>query len=104
MINAPLYGRVDKSLAGAAEQDVLANATVASPRGRQRQITARVTAHYTRGEQALLVKGKWLPAYLEHRVRGIVPPGAPLHFAGIATISACLLNYSYRELRSGHCR
>lgn len=90
-VNRPVYGSADSEAVRTAVTDVVTHAAITIPVNRRALLESRVRGYYERGHQELLVKGKWLPAYIEHRLRQLMSGKRPVHYAGLSSLSACLL-------------
>ncbi|MCU1622914.1 MAG: hypothetical protein JWL79_1759 [Frankiales bacterium] len=91
-IHVSAYGSLDLAKLAQVQADIIANAQVQNVSTRRKFIENRVAAFYSRGEQHLLVKGKWLPAHLNHVVRSAFPSKPPVDFNGIHVVSKILLH------------
>lgn len=94
-INVPKYGPTDPGLASAARMRI----TTRSPLNRaqisshEQIIKAKISAVFTKGTPGDLLKGKWLPSFLESRIR-IHFGKSPVSFNGFSTSIKALLVHS----------
>lgn len=74
-INQEKYGPVDATLEAAARSRVIAKSrlTIDQTRAAEKRIAVKVASVYSSGSPQDLLKGKWLPSFLEYRLR--------MHFA-----------------------
>ncbi len=91
-VHAGAYGAVDETKLAAAEAEIVLTANVAGVTVRRRNLESKVAAYFARGEQRLLVKGKWLPGFMHHEIRKLFDPDTAVDFKGIAVVGKCLLD------------
>ncbi|WP_439948317.1 hypothetical protein [Streptomyces sp. BBFR109] len=91
-INRPKYGVTDPALAAAARARVIARSSLPHVEvvSHERLIATRITAVYARGNPRDLLKGKWIPAFLESKIRSHFGK-APVSFNGFSTAIKVIL-------------
>lgn len=70
-VNSPEFGPVDPGLVAAARSKITATGRVPDILKVSRSMEAKIARVYSKGEEHHLVKGKWIPYYLEHEIKKI---------------------------------
>lgn len=83
-VNVPEFGPADPTLVAKAHATISTSTPIANFSARKSRIQARVSNAYSRGQEGSLVKGKWVPHFLEHEVRAATR-GRTVDLSGFVT-------------------